>query len=157
MQPWHFCVVSNAAAKKEIRAAAEEVERAFYEHRAAQQWLDALEPLGTDAEKPFLETAPYLIVIFAQRHGLDADGTKVQHYHVNRSVGIATGFLIAALHTAGLAMLTYTPSPMHFLNDILDRPQNEHPFLVLVVGYPAADAEVPQLQKKSLQDIATFI
>jgi iodotyrosine deiodinase len=156
-QPWHFVVVSDPAVKRQIREAAEEVERAFYERRASNEWLDALQPLGTNASKPFLEDAPCLIVIFAQRHGLDAEGNKVQHYYVTRSVGIATGMLITAIHNAGLVSLTYTPSPMHFLNEILGRPENERPFLVLVVGYPAPDATVPQIGKKSLDEIATFI
>ena len=157
MQPWHFVVVSDPAVKRQIREAAEEVERAFYGRRASKEWLDALQPLGTNASKPFLEDAPCLIVIFAQRHGLDAGGNKVQHYYVTRSVGIATGMLITAIHNAGLVSLTYTPSPMNFLNEILGRPENEHPFLVLVVGYPAPGATVPQIGKKSLDEIATFI
>ena len=157
MQPWHFVVVSDPAVKRHIREAAEEVERAFYERRASKEWLDALQPLGTNASKPFLEDAPCLIVIFAQRNGLDAEGNKVQHYYVTRSVGIATGMLITAIHNAGLVSLTYTPSPMHFLNEILGRPENERPFLVLVVGYPAPDATVPQIGKKSLDEIATFV
>jgi len=157
MQPWHFCVVGDPAVKRQIREAAEEVERAFYERRASEEWLDALAPLETDASKPFLEAAPYLIVIFGQRHGLDAKGNKVQHYYVSRSVGIATGMLIAAVHNAGLVSLTYTPSPMNFLNEILDRPQHERPFLILVVGYPAPDARVPRIDKKPLDEIATFI
>jgi nitroreductase len=157
MQPWHFCVVSDPDVKRQIREAAEKVERGFYERRASEAWLDALAPLGTDASKPFLQTAPYLIVVFGQRHGLDAEGKKVQHYYVTRSVGIATGLLIAAVHHAGLVSLTYTPSPMSFLNEILDRPENERPFLILVVGYPAPDARVPRISRKSLDEIATFI
>lgn len=157
MQPWHFCVVGDPAVKRQIREAAEGVERTFYERRASEEWLEALAPLGTDASKPFLEDAPYLIVVFAQRHDLDAEGNKVQHYYVTRSVGIATGMLIAAVHHAGLAALTYTPSPMGFLNEILDRPTRERPFLILVVGYPAADARVPRIDKKALYEIATFV
>jgi iodotyrosine deiodinase len=156
-QPWHFVVVSNPEIKKKIREAAEEEERAFYRERAPEAWLDALAPLGTDEHKPFLETAPYLIAIFAQVHGVKGDGTKVKHYYVNESVGIATGFLVAALHNAGLACLTHTPSPMNFLNEILKRPNNERPFVLLVVGYPADNAKVPAITKKSLEQIATFI
>jgi nitroreductase len=157
MQPWHFVVVADPAVKRRIREAAEEAERAFYERRASKEWLAALAPLGTDASKPFLEDAPYLIAVFSQRHGLDAEGNKVQHYYVTRSVGIATGMLVTAIHDAGLVSLTYTPSPMRFLNEILERPETEHPFLVLVVGYPAPDATVPQIEKKPLDEIATFI
>ena len=156
LQPWHFAVVESSVVKKEIRRKAETEERAFYEHRAPDDWLAALAPLGTDAEKPFLETAPYLIAIFAQAHGIDSDGKKVKHYYVNESVGIATGLLITALHHCGLTTLTHTPSPMGFLNDILDRPKNERPFLLLVVGHPAADAMVPDIQKKSMAEISSF-
>lgn len=155
-QPWHFAVVSDPALKSRIRKAAEEEERDFYERRAPQAWLDALAPLGTDASKPFLETAPYLIAVFAQAYGVTATGEKVKHYYVSESVGIATGFLIAALHNAGLATLTHTPSPMGFLNEILERPDNERPFLLLVVGYPAEGATVPAISKKALDEIATF-
>jgi nitroreductase len=157
LQPWHFVVVSDPAVKQQIRIAAEEEEREFYEHRAPPEWLDALASLGTDPNKPFLETAPYLIAIFAQSYGLTPEGEKVKHYYAAESVGIATGFLIAALHHAGLATLTHTPSPMAFLNDILGRPSNERPFLLLVVGYPADDAQVPDIRKKSLEEIVTFI
>jgi iodotyrosine deiodinase len=156
MQPWHFCVVSDPLVKRQIREAAEERERAFYEKRASEEWLEALEPLGTAWQKPFLETAPVLIAIFSQRYGLDAAGERVQHYYVTRSVGIATGILIAALHHAGLACLTYTPSPMQFLNGVLDRPENESPFLVLVTGYPAEGVTVPAIGKKRLEEISTF-
>jgi iodotyrosine deiodinase len=157
LQPWHFVVVSDPAVKQRIRLAAEEEERAFYAERAPQEWLETLAPLGTDAHKPFLEIAPYLIAIFAQPYGLAADGRKVKHYYVTESVGIATGFLIAALHHAGLATLTHTPSPMGFLNTILGRPEHERPFLLLVVGYPAADLQVPVIAKKPLAEIATFV
>ena len=157
LQPWHFVVVSNPDVKKKIRIAAEEEEREFYSGRAPQEWLEALAPLGTDASKPFLETAPYLIAIFAQTYGLLADGRKVKHYYTTESTGIATGFLIAALHHAGLATLTHTPSPMGFLNEILERPSNERPFLLLVVGYPAEGATVPIISKKGLEEIASFI
>lgn len=156
-QPWHFVVVSNPKIKKTIRQAAEKAEREFYERRAPKEWLEALLPLGTDANKPFLETAPYLIVIFAQSYEQLPDGRKAKNYYVQESIGIATGFLIAALHHAGLATLTHTPSPMGFLNDILQRPQNERPYLILVTGYPAEQAKVPVISKKSLAEIATFI
>lgn len=157
MQPWSFVVVSDPAVKRRIREGAEEQERALYEHRASEEWLDALAPLGTDAHKPFLEQAPYLIVIFAQRYGLTPDGSKVKHYYVTESVGIATGMLLTAIHHAGLAALTYTPSPMQFLSKILERPPNERPFLVLAVGYPAESAQVPDIRKKTLEEIATFV
>jgi len=157
MQPWHFVAVSDPAVKRQIRLAAEEGERAFYARRAPQAWLDALAPLGTDARKPFLETAPYLIAVFAQRYGLAADGSRIPHYYVRTSVGIATGILITALHHAGLVTLTYTPSPMGFLREILGRPPNERPLLLVVTGYPAADARVPEVGKKPLSEIATFV
>lgn len=156
-QPWHFSVVSAAPLKKKIRDAAEQEERTFYSERAPQDWLDALAPLGTDAHKPFLEIAPYLIVIFAQLRGVTDKGEKLKHYYVNESVGIATGILISALHHAGLATLTHTPAPMRFLNEILGRPSHERPYLILVAGYPAADALVPRIDKKPMEDIATFI
>jgi nitroreductase len=156
-QPWRFVVVSNPEVKRKIRIAAEEEEREFYQRRAPEEWLDALAPLGTDEHKPFLETAPYLIAIFAQIHGVKEDGAKVKHYYVSESVGIATGFLVAALHNAGLACLTHTPSPMNFLNEILNRPSNERPYVLLVVGYPAKNAKVPVITKKSLEQIATFL
>jgi nitroreductase len=156
-QPWHFVVVSDPVIKRQIREAAEIEEREFYAHRAPDDWLAALAPLGTDANKPFLETAPYLIAIFAETYGVNADGSKRKHYYVPESVGIATGLLIAAVHHAGLASLTHTPSPMGFLNTILNRPPNERPFLLLVVGYPAADAKVPVITKKSLDEIASFL
>jgi nitroreductase len=156
LQPWHFAVVEDPETKRRIREAAEKEEREFYNGKAPQAWLDALAPLGTDAQKPFLETAPYLIAIFQQRFGELPDGRKVKHYYPAESVGIATGFLITALHHAGLACLTHTPSPMGFLSEILERPKSERPFLLLVVGYPAADAAVPEISKKSLEEIATF-
>jgi iodotyrosine deiodinase len=156
LQPWHFVVIQDPAVKRQIRLAAEAEEREFYDRRAPEEWLDALAPLGTDANKPFLETAPYLIAIFAQPYGLLPDGRKVKHYYVSESVGIATGFLIAALHHAGVATLTHTPSPMNFLNEILERPAHERPYLLLVVGHPAADAQVPRITKKPLDDIVTF-
>lgn len=156
LQPWHFVVVSDPEVKRRIRIAAEEEEREFYAHRAPPEWLAALAPLGTDEDKPYLEIAPYLIAIFGERHGVAADGRKVTHYYVNESVGIATGFLIAALHHAGLATLTHTPSPMGFLNEVLERPGHERPFLLLVVGYPAKGAMVPDISRKPLEAIATF-
>ena len=157
LQPWHFVVVSDPALKREIRQAAEVEEREFYQRRAPPEWLAALELLGTDADKPFLEAAPYLIAIFGEAYGLLEDGRKVKNYYVNESVGIATGMLIAALHRAGLATLTHTPSPMKFLNGILRRPDNERPFLLLVVGRPAEGARVPDIRKKPLEEIATFL
>ncbi len=156
LQPWHFVVVGDPELKRRIREAAEAEEREFYEHRAPQEWLEALAPLGTDEHKPFLETAPWLIAIFARSYGLRADGTKVKHYYATESVGIATGMLITALHHAGLVTLTHTPSPMGFLNDLLDRPRNERPFLLLVVGHPAEGVEVPAITRKPLGEIATF-
>ncbi len=155
-QPWHFVAVSDLAVKKRIRELAEHEEQEFYGHRASQRWLNDLAPFGTNANKPFLEMAPWLIAIFAQRYGQTADGERNTHYYVTESVGITTGFLIAALHQAGLATLTHTPSPMGFLNDILERPDCERPFLLLVVGYPAPKAQVPNIQKKTLVEIATF-
>ena len=157
MQPWSFVAVSDADAKRRIRVAAEEEEQEFYDHRAPQEWLDALAPLGTDPNKPFLENAPYLIAIFAQKFGVLPDGRQVKHYYATESVGIATGILLTALHNAGLASLTHTPSPMGFLNAILGRPGNERPYLLIVTGYPANDATVPDITKKSLDEIATFI
>lgn len=156
-QPWHFVAVSDPAVKKEIREAAEKEEREFYERRATDEWLEALEPLGTDPHKPFLEEAPYLIAIFSERYGIKENGEKETYYYVKESVGIATGMLITAIHNAGLASLTHTPSPMGFLNDILDRPDNERPFLLLVVGYPKEDVKVPDITKKSLDEIASFL
>ena len=156
-QPWHFVAIDDPAAKARIRIAAEAEERAFYDGRAGDEWLSALAPLGTDARKPFLETAPWLIVIFAERHGIDAGGGRVKHYYVPESVGIATGFLIAALHNAGLATLTHTPSPMGFLSDICGRPTNEKPVIVLVAGYPAEGARVPAIARKPLDRAASWI
>lgn len=154
-QPWHFVVVREAGLKKRIREAAEAEERAFYDGRASEEWLDALEPIGTDAHKPFLETAPALVAIFLERYAVDADGRHIKNYYMPESVGIATGFLIAALHDAGLATLTHTPSPMGFLNELLDRPKNERPFLLLVVGLPTEDAEVPDIERKTLGEVMT--
>jgi iodotyrosine deiodinase len=157
LQPWHFVVVSDPAIKRRIRLEAEKEERAFYHERAPAEWLEALAPLGTDENKPYLETAPYLIVIFVQSYGVTVEGRRFKHYYAQESVGIATGVLIAALHHAGLVSLTHTPSPMGFLNDILIRPAHERPFLILVVGYPAERAQVPMITKKPLDEIATFL
>ena len=159
LQPWHFVAVQDGAIKRRIREAAEAEERDFYAHRASSEWKEALAPLGTDAAKPFLETAPWLIAIFAVGHRDLPDGRRQQMYYAKESTGIATGLLITALHRAGLVTLTHTPSPMHFLNGILDRPAAEKPFLLLVVGYPAEGARVPVAAaiKKPLDEIATFI
>jgi iodotyrosine deiodinase len=157
-QPWHFVAVSDPTIKRRIREGAEEEEREFYGHRAPPEWLAALQPLGTDEHKPFLEIAPWLIVIFVQRFRRLADGSKAKHYYTDESVGIATGFLIAALHHCGLATLTHTPSPMKFLNDILDRPKDtERPFLILVTGFPAAGTQVPNLSRRPLGEFTTFL
>ncbi|MDJ0917297.1 MAG: nitroreductase family protein [Woeseiaceae bacterium] len=158
-QPWHFSVITSAENKKRVREAAEAEEREFYEHRAPKEWLDALAPLGTDTEKPFLEEAPALIAIFAQKYGVNPDGSKYSHYYYPESVGIATGFLIAALHNAGLATLTHTPNPMKFLNEVCDRPQNERATILLVVGYPKADCQVPVHggRKKTLEEISSWL
>ena len=148
----------NAETKRRIRQAAEEEERRFYHHRAPQEWLDALAPLGTDENKPFLEQAPWLIAVFSQKHSRLADGRKVKHYYPTESVGLATGMLIAALHVAGLATLTHTPSPMAFLNEILGRPASvERPFLLLVTGYPAEDATVPDIARKPLGEVVSYV
>lgn len=156
-QPWTFVCISDPARKKLIREGAEEEERTFYAGRAGEEWLGALSHLGTDANKPFLETAPWLIAIFAQRWGSDAQGRKIKHYYVPESVGIATGFLIAALHDAGLATLTHTPAPMNFLNAICERPDNEKAAILLVVGYPAQGCTVPAIGRKPLEAIASFL
>jgi len=156
-QPWHFVVVSDPAIKRTIREAAEVEERAFYDGRAPKEWLEALEPLGTDWRKPFLETAPVLIVVFQESWGRVPSGGRVKNYYVTESVGIATGFLLAALHAAGLATLTHTPSPMGFLRDLLKRPSNEKAAMIVVVGHAAEDAKVPAIEKKSFDEIATFV
>jgi len=157
-QPWHFVAISNPALKRKIRIAAEAEEEAFYTGKASQEWLDALAPLGTDTQKPFLETAPWLICVFAQKRGGERVGMDKKNYYVTESVGIATGMLITALHSAGLGTLTHTPAPMNFLRDICGRPKSEKPFVLLVTGTPAKDARVPKhaLIKKTLGDIATF-
>jgi iodotyrosine deiodinase len=151
--PWRFVVVSCPAIKRQIRLAAEAEEKENYEHRFPPEWLAALAPFGTDCRKEFLEVAPYLIVVFRLDYGLDPAGRKIKHYYVQESVGIATGFLLAALHVAGLAALTHTPSPMGFLTRICRRPANERPFLLIPAGYPAQDALVPALERKSLDEI----
>jgi iodotyrosine deiodinase len=158
-QPWHFVVIADPVRKRRIREAAEAEEREFYAGRAPQEWLDALAPLGTDPDKPFLEEAPVLIAIFAQKYGVRPDGQRFSHYYVPESVGIATGFLIAALHHAGLATLTHTPSPMGFLNDICARPPSEKPTILLVAGYPKPDCRVPVHGgiKKPLGEIASWL
>lgn len=152
-QPWTFVVVSNPEMKRKIREAAEIEEKESYENRMSDEWLQALAPLGTDWNKPHLEDAPYLIVIFRQAYGMSEEGKKIKHYYVDESVGIASGLLIASLHLAGLATLTHTPSPMKFLQEILQRPDNERATMILTVGYPADDAEVPDITKKSLDEI----
>jgi len=156
LQPWYFVVVSDPGIKRRIREAAEKEEHAFYHGRAPREWLELLEPLGTDEHKDYLETAPYLIAVFAQIHGVRPDGSTFKHYYVQESVGIATGILITSLHHAGLAALTHTPSPMGFLREILGRPANERPLLLVVTGYPAPSARVPVITKKELNEVATF-
>jgi iodotyrosine deiodinase len=156
-QPWTFVCISDPAVKAKIRAAAEEEERTFYEGRAGKEWLAALEHLGTDWQKPFLETAPWLIACFGQRYGVAPDGKHIKHYYVPESVGIAMGFLIAALHNAGLATLTHTPSPMGFLNEVCGRPANEKPYVLLVAGHPADGCTVPAISKKPLEDVSVWI
>jgi iodotyrosine deiodinase len=155
-QPWRFVAIADPALKRRIREAAEAEEREFYERRAPAEWLAALAPLGTDADKPFLETAPWLIAVFYERFGLDPDGTKHKRYYPHESVGIATGLLVAALHRAGLATLTHTPSPMGFLNELTGRPRNEMPYLLLVVGHPADECRVPAIERLPLEAYATF-
>lgn len=155
-QPWQFVVIEDPALKSRIREEAEAAEREFYA-TAPAEWLEALRPLGTDAVKPYLENAPYLIAIFAERFGFDAEGERRSNYYVSESVGIAAGILIAALHNAGLVTLTHTPSPMGFLNQILDRPENEKAMILLVTGYPDPAAEVPALRRKALEEIAIFL
>lgn len=157
LQPWHFVIISDPEVKRQIRHAAEKEEYDFYHRRAPKEWLEALAPLGTDENKPYLETAPYQIAVFSQTYGLTPNGHKVKNYYVAESVGIATGMLVSAVHMAGLVSLTHTPSPMGFLNNILGRPTHEKAFLLLVVGYPAEDACVPDISKKPLEEIATFV
>lgn len=152
-QPWTFVVVSDPVLKKQIRHAAEAEEKESYERRMSEEWLQALAHLGTDWQKPHLEDAPYLIVVFEQAYSYDAEGNKIKHYYVKESVGIAVGMLLASLHLAGLATLTHTPSPMGFLRDILQRPDNERPYVLIPVGFPAQDAQVPVITKKPLSEI----
>ena len=157
LQPWHFVAVSDLAIKNAIRTAAEAEEKEFYEHRAPKAWLDALAPIGTDPRKPFLETAPWLIAVFAQPVRILAGGQRSPTYYAIESVGIATGLLVTAVHTCGLAALTHTPSPMGFLNRILGRPSHEKPFVLLVVGHPAEGATVPDIGRRRLDEISTFV
>jgi nitroreductase len=155
-QPWTFVVVTDADVKQRLREAAEREERALYEERASEEYLQAIEPIGTDAVKPHVTDAPVLIAVFEQAWRYDEDGEKRKHYYVRESVGIAVGFLLTTLHVSGLAALTHAPSPMGFMREILDRPENERPFLLIPVGYPAGDAEVPVLPKKSLDEIVVW-
>ena len=154
-QPWHFVIVSNKKIKKSIRNAAEKEEQAFYTKRAPKEWINALKHIGTDANKPHLEKAPYLIIVFAERYSVNEKSEKIKNYYVSESVGISTGFLITALHFAGLVTLTHTPSPMKFLNKILNRPSNESAYLIIAVGYPEDDATVPVISKKQLSEFLT--
>ncbi len=156
MQPWYFVAVSDPDLKRKIRHAAEIEEKELYDHRASAEWLKALEPLGTNEDKPFLETAPWLIVVFLKKFTYDDQGKKLKNYYTTESVGIACGFLLTALHQAGLATLTHTPSPMKFLNEVLGRPADERAFMVIVAGLPASDAQVPVIGKKPLEDISEF-
>lgn len=156
-QPWHFVAIADPAVKRQIRLAAEAEERAFYGGRAGKDWLDALAPLGTDCQKPFLEHAPWLIAVFAERHGEDGEGRHVKNYYVPESVGIAIGFLVAALHHAGLATLTHTPAPMAFLGRICARPAREKPMVLLVCGHPAPEARVPDVARKPEVEVVTWL
>ena len=156
MQPWTFVAVSSAEMKRKIRVAAEAEEKESYGGRMSDEWIEALAPLGTTWEKPFLETVPWIVVLFAQRYGLEDDGSKRKHYYVQESCGIAAGMLITALHHMGLATLTHTPSPMRFLSELLERPQNEAPYILFPIGFPAEDATVPDLARKSLEDVSVW-
>lgn len=155
-QPWTFCVISDPVIKKQIRVAAEKEEKESYEGRMSEEWLKDLEPIGTDWQKPFLETAPYLIIVFKRSYEFESNGHKRQNYYVTESVGLACGFLLAAIHHAGLVALTHTPSPMNFLSKILNRPENEKPFLLIPVGYATEECWVPQLKRKELNEVAVF-
>lgn len=155
-QPWTFAVVSNPALKKQIRAAAEQEEHESYTKRMSEEWLEDLKPLQTDWQKPFLEIAPYLIIVFKKAYDLDAEGNKHTNYYVNESVGLASGFLLTAIHEAGLVALTHTPSPMNFLTKLLKRPSNERPCLLIPVGHPTEDTYVPKLERKPLEEVAVF-
>jgi nitroreductase len=156
-QPWHFAVTTDSDVKRRLRELAEEEERSFYARRASEQWLNALAPLGTDADKPFLEIAPVLIGVFQQKFHIDQNGTKQKHYYPAESTGIACGLLVSALHQSGLSTLTHTPSPMKFMNDIFQRPKSEKPFLLLVVGYPADNCQVPNIDKKTLAQFTSTV
>lgn len=156
-QPWHFCAISNPKAKEVIRNAAEMEEKEFYAGKASPEWLKALAPLGTDTNKQFIETAPWVIAIFAKKYGIDENGNRVKHYYFNESVGLATGMLITALHNVGLSTLTHTPSPMGFLNTLCDRPKNEKPYMLLIVGYPEDTCQVPDIERLPLDKISNFI
>jgi len=158
-QPWHFAAINSNTVKQQIREHAEAHERGFYDRRAEQQWLDDLKPLGTDAAKPYLETAPWLIAVFSQKNSESNEGEKRQNYYVHESVGIAVGMLITALHNAGLATLTHTPKPMSFLTDVCKRPDNERAYMLIIAGHPSDDATIPAhaTQKKSLNEIASFL
>ncbi len=155
-QPWKFVAVSDSELKTRIRIAAEEEERESYEHRMPPEWLAAIEPMGTDWQKPYLETVPWIVVVFEETFGIDANGESIKNYYVKESVGMACGLFAAALHNMGLATLTHTPSPMQFLTEILGRPENEKPYILFPIGYPADDAVVPNLQRKSLEDLAVW-
>ena len=155
-QPWRFVAVSDLATKRAIRIAAEAEERETYAHRMSDEWREALRPLGTTAEKPFLERVPWLVVAFEERHGVAPDGRTIKNFYVKESVGLACGLFIAAIHNMGLCTLTHTPSPMGFLSELLGRPANERPFILFPVGYPAADATVPDIRRKPLEDVAVF-
>jgi iodotyrosine deiodinase len=156
MQPWHFVIIGDSNVKKEIRMAAEKEEHEFYTNRATKEWLNALKILGTDEKKPFLETAPFLITVFSKSYDITSKGIKTKNYYPIESTGIACGILISALHYSGLAVLTHTPSPMKFLNKILKRPANEKPFLIIVAGYPADNVKVPDIKRKSFEEVATY-
>jgi iodotyrosine deiodinase len=157
MQPWHFVVIQDPKIKKSIRNEAEKIEKEFYQNKATQEWVKAVKPLGTTYHKPFLEVAPYLIVVFVEKYELQPDGDRVEHYYASESVGIATGMLITAIHHCGLVCLPYTPMKMRFLNEILERPDSERPFLILAVGLPDKNVKVPDIQKKSIEDVITII
>ncbi len=155
-QPWKFVAISDPKLKAEIRRAAEKEEKTSYQGRMPDEWLEALRPLGTDWRKPFLETAPWIVVVFAEAHGINRDGTRRKNYYVAESVGIACGLFITAIHNMGLVTLTHTPSPMGFLSKILERPPNERPYILFPVGYPAPEAKVPDIAKKSLEEVVVW-
>lgn len=155
-QPWTFCVLTNAEIRRAVREKAEEEERKSYEGRMSEQWLRDLQPLGTDHNKPFIEDAPYVVVVFKRAYEFDSGGNKLQNYYVNESVGIAVGMFLAAAHHAGLATLTHTPSPMNFLAEILHRPENERAFVLIPVGFPAKNTRVPDLKRKALEEVCVY-